>query len=66
MPCPFGFEPVHPRPGPSTPNYLFRLLRGLHSWLGLLNRWDFQIPIGGFVSSAFICSWSICLRRCGG
>ncbi|WP_457767795.1 cytochrome P450 [Cyanobium sp. ULC084] len=47
MPCPFGFEPVHPRPGPSTPNYLFRLLRGLHSWLGLLNRWDFQIPIGG-------------------
>jgi len=47
MPCPFGFEPVHPRPDPQKRNYVLRLLRGLHSWLGLLNAWDFQIPIGG-------------------
>ncbi len=47
MPCPFGFEPVHPRPDPKTRNYVLRLIRGLHSWLALLNVWDFQIPIGG-------------------
>jgi cytochrome P450 len=47
MPCPFGFEPVHPRPAPFTGNFLVHLVRGLHSWLNLLNSWDFQIPIGG-------------------
>lgn len=47
MPCPFGFEPVHPRPQPSASVYLLRLMRGLHSWLALLKPWDFEIPIGG-------------------
>ena len=47
MSCPFGFEPVHPRPDPFPRNYLLRLVRGLHSWLNLLNDWDFRIPIGG-------------------
>ncbi len=47
MPCPFGFEPVHPRPEPASSHYLLRLVRGLHSWLALLSPWDFQIPIGG-------------------
>lgn len=46
MSCPFAPEPVHPRPAPYTPNFLRRLGRGLHSWLALLNEWDFRISIG--------------------
>jgi len=47
MSCPFGFEPVHPRPDTVPRNYLARLVRGFHSWLNLLNECDFRIPIGG-------------------
>lgn len=46
MSCPFAPEPVHPRPEPYTPIFLRRLLRGLSSWLGLLNEWDFRVPLG--------------------
>lgn len=66
MPCPFAFEPVHPRPEPFTPNYLIRLIRGLHSWLGLLNAWDFQIPIGGirfFGFNLFLVNQPAAVRR---
>ena len=39
-------EPVYPPPEPYTPNFLRRIRRGLYSWLGLLNEWDFRIPVG--------------------
>ena len=39
-------EPVYPPPQPYTPNFLRRIRRGLYSWLGLLNEWDFRIPVG--------------------
>jgi len=38
--------PVYPPPAPYTPNFLRRIGRGLHSWLGLLNEWDLRIPVG--------------------
>ena len=39
-------EPVYPPPEPYTPNFLRRIRRGLYSWFGLLNEWDFRIPVG--------------------
>ena len=39
-------EPVYPPPQPYTPNFLRRIRRGLYSWFGLLNEWDFRIPVG--------------------
>lgn len=39
-------EPVYPPPKPYTPNFLRRIRRGLYSWFGLLNEWDFRIPVG--------------------
>ena len=39
-------SPVYPPPEPYTPNFLRRLRRGLSSWFGLLNEWDFRIPVG--------------------
>ena len=39
-------EPVYPPPQPYTPNFLRRIRRGLYSWLGLLNEWDFRVPVG--------------------
>ena len=39
-------EPIWPRPQPFTANLLKRLSRGLGSWFGLLNEWDFRIGIG--------------------
>ena len=39
-------EPVYPPPESYTPNFLRRIRRGLYSWLGLLNEWDFRIPVG--------------------
>ena len=38
--------PVYPHPEPYTANVLLRLRRGLHSWFGLLNEWDFRVPLG--------------------
>ena len=38
--------PVYPVPQPYTANVLKRLRRGLHSWLALLNEWDFRVPLG--------------------
>ncbi len=39
-------EPVYPKPAPYTKHFFWRLLKGLHSWLGLLSDVDFRIPIG--------------------
>ena len=39
-------EPAYPHPEPYTPNFLRRIRRGLYSWFGLLNEWDFRIPVG--------------------
>ena len=39
-------EPIWPRPQPFTANLVKRLSRGLGSWFGLLNEWDFRIGIG--------------------
>ena len=39
-------EPVYPPPQPYTANFLRRIRRGLYSWLGLLNEWDFRVPVG--------------------
>ena len=39
-------EPIYPPPQPYTPNFLRRIRRGLYSWFGLLNEWDFRIPVG--------------------
>ena len=39
-------EPIWPQPQPFTANLLKRLSRGLGSWFGLLNEWDFRIGIG--------------------
>ncbi len=39
-------EPTWPQPQPYTANLLKRLARGLHSWFGLLNEWDFRIGSG--------------------
>ncbi|MDA1247543.1 MAG: cytochrome P450, partial [Cyanobacteria bacterium] len=39
-------EPTYPHPEPYTPNFLRRIRRGLYSWFGLLNEWDFRIPVG--------------------
>ena len=44
--CPFAAEPVYPRPAPYKKHFFWRLLKGLHSWFGLLSDVDFQIPIG--------------------
>ncbi len=38
--------PVYPHPEPYTANVLLRLRRGLRSWFGLLNEWDFRVPLG--------------------
>lgn len=38
--------PVFPAPQPYTANVLRRLRRGLHSWIALLNEWDFRVPLG--------------------
>jgi cytochrome P450 len=39
-------EPAYPHPQPYTPHFLRRLRRGLTSWFGLLNEWDFRVPVG--------------------
>ena len=39
-------EPIWPHPQPFTANLLKRFSRGLGSWFGLLNEWDFRIGIG--------------------
>ena len=39
-------EPIWPQPQAFTANLLKRLSRGLGSWFGLLNEWDFRIGIG--------------------
>ena len=39
-------KPIYPPPEPYTPNFLRRIRRGLYSWFGLLNEWDFRIPVG--------------------
>jgi len=39
-------EPVYPKPAPYTKHFVWRLLKGLHSWLDLLTDVDFRIPIG--------------------
>ncbi|MBM5827301.1 MAG: cytochrome P450 [Cyanobacteria bacterium M_surface_7_m2_040] len=44
--CPVLREPVYPRPAPYKKHFFWRLLKGLHSWFGLLSDVDFQIPIG--------------------
>ena len=44
--CPLASEPVYPRPAPYKKHFFWRLLKGLHSWFGLLSDVDFQIPIG--------------------
>ncbi|MBM5808457.1 MAG: cytochrome P450 [Cyanobacteria bacterium M_surface_9_m1_291] len=44
--CPLAAEPVYPRPAPYKKHFFWRLLKGLHSWFGLLSDVDFQIPIG--------------------
>ncbi|MCP9807966.1 cytochrome P450 [Cyanobium sp. HWJ4-Hawea] len=46
MSMPLQKTPTYPPPEPYTPNFLIRIRRGLHSWLGLLNEWDFRIPVG--------------------
>ncbi len=43
---PEASEPIWPQPQPFTANLLKRLSRGLGSWFGLLNEWDFRIGIG--------------------
>ncbi|MFM7311777.1 MAG: hypothetical protein ACKO0M_01200, partial [Cyanobium sp.] len=45
MVCPLAPEPVHPKPDPHQ-WFVRRLLKGLHSWLGLITDVDFRIPIG--------------------
>ena len=45
-PSPLVPEPIHPKPAPYTKNFAWRLLKGLHSWFGLLSDVDFRIPIG--------------------
>ena len=40
---------MYPRPEPYTPNFLRRIRRGLYSWFGLLNEWDFRIPVGALL-----------------
>jgi len=40
-------DPTYPHPEPYTANFLRRICRGLSSWFGLLNEWDFRIPVGG-------------------
>ena len=44
--CPVLREPVYPRPAPYKKHFFWRLLKGLHSWFGLLSDVDFRIPIG--------------------
>ena len=44
--CPLAAEPVYPKPAPYKKHFFWRLLKGLHSWFGLLSDVDFQIPIG--------------------
>ena len=44
--CPVLMEPVYPRPAPYKKQFFWRLLKGLHSWFGLLSDIDFRIPIG--------------------
>ena len=39
-------EPIWPQPQSFTANLLKRFSRGLGSWFGLLNEWDFRIGIG--------------------
>jgi len=39
-------EPVYPKPAPYKKHFFWRLLKGLHSWFGLLSDVDFKIPIG--------------------
>lgn len=38
--------PAYPHPEPYTANVLLRLWRGSRSWFGLLNEWDFRVPLG--------------------
>ncbi len=40
------FKPPWPGPKPYTANIFLRLQRGWKSWLGLLNEWDFKVPLG--------------------
>jgi cytochrome P450 len=66
MSCQFAPEPVHPQPAPYTPFFLRRLVRGLHSWLGLLNERDFRIPIGSLTFlglNLFLVNQPAALRR---
>lgn len=44
--CPVLPEPVYPRPGPYSNHFVWRLLKGLRSWLALLSDVDFRIPVG--------------------
>jgi len=46
MACPLAQVPVYPKPAPYKKHFFWRLLKGLHSWLGLLSDVDFHIPIG--------------------
>jgi len=39
-------EPIYPKPAPYKKHFFWRLLKGLHSWFGLLSDVDFRIPIG--------------------
>lgn len=44
--CPLAPEPIYPQPAPYKKHFFWRLLKGLHSWFGLLSDVDFRIPIG--------------------
>jgi cytochrome P450 len=46
MACPLAQVPVYPKPAPYKKHFVWRLFKGLHSWLGLLSDVDFRIPIG--------------------
>jgi cytochrome P450 len=49
MGCPWASppaEPVYPRPALYNKHFLWRLLKGTRSWLGLLSDVDFRIPVG--------------------
>jgi cytochrome P450 len=46
MACPLAQVPVYPNPAPYKKHFVWRLFKGLHSWLGLLSDVDFRIPIG--------------------
>ncbi len=46
MACPLAPEPVYPRPDPHHNQFIRRLFKGLHSWLGLITDVDYRIPIG--------------------